>query len=324
MIRTTIVTAAGLALTAVLAAAPANAAARDRVFVAPYGNDSNPCTFGSPCKTFQNALSVVAAGGEITAIDSAGFGPVTINKAITITSPNGVEAGIAAAVGLDAIDVQAGSSDVVVLSGLTLEGAQTGAIGINFTSGGELEVVNCFIRNLPRLRHQPVQARKPEMTFLMSNSTVSDVSASGQSAVNLYAAGGSIVAALDHVTINNNWYGVTTFANGASMEVQISDSHIDNNANAGVSVAGSSISMVTYMSSVILTNVTLNQSNTGIQMNSNSTVWLSHVTQAVVPGFTSIAGVFIGDPGTDTLYSDGTNHIMGGISGGTSTAWTLQ
>src|SRR6202167_738463 len=85
-----------------LFAMPAKAAARDRVFVASYGNDANPCTFGSPCKTFQNALGVVAPGGEITAIDSAGFGPVTINKAITITSPNGVEAGIAAAAGLDA------------------------------------------------------------------------------------------------------------------------------------------------------------------------------------------------------------------------------
>ena len=72
-----------------LATAPAHAAARDRVFVASYGNDANPCTFGSPCKTFQQAVSVVAAGGEVTAIDSAGFGPISITKAVTITSPAG-------------------------------------------------------------------------------------------------------------------------------------------------------------------------------------------------------------------------------------------
>jgi len=41
------------------------------VFVASYGNDANPCTFGSPCKTFQQAVNVVDAGGEVTAIDSA-------------------------------------------------------------------------------------------------------------------------------------------------------------------------------------------------------------------------------------------------------------
>src|SRR6202167_1642307 len=69
-------------------------AQRDRVFVASYGSDSNPCTFGSPCKTFQNAVNVVAVGGEVTAIDSAGFGPISISHAVTITSPNGVEAGI--------------------------------------------------------------------------------------------------------------------------------------------------------------------------------------------------------------------------------------
>jgi len=34
------------------------------------------------------------AGGEVTAIDSAGFGPINITKAVTITSPDGVEAGV--------------------------------------------------------------------------------------------------------------------------------------------------------------------------------------------------------------------------------------
>ena len=41
----------------------APAQARARVFVASYGNDSNPCTFGSPCKTFQQAVNVVDPNG---------------------------------------------------------------------------------------------------------------------------------------------------------------------------------------------------------------------------------------------------------------------
>src|SRR5215471_18062583 len=89
-----------------LATAPAHA--RARTFVASYGNDSNPCTFGSPCKTFQVAVNAVDAGGEVTAIDSAGFGPISISKAVTITSPDGVEAGIVANAGADAIDINAG------------------------------------------------------------------------------------------------------------------------------------------------------------------------------------------------------------------------
>ena len=95
---------------------------RARVFVASYGNDSNPCTFGSPCRNFQQAVNVVDPGGEVTAIDSAGFGPINITKAVTITSPAGVEAGIAApASSSAAIGINAGTSDIINLSGLRRE-----------------------------------------------------------------------------------------------------------------------------------------------------------------------------------------------------------
>ena len=50
------------ALACLLASAPAHA--RARTFVASYGNDANPCTFGSPCKTFQVAVNTVDAGGD--------------------------------------------------------------------------------------------------------------------------------------------------------------------------------------------------------------------------------------------------------------------
>src|SRR5215472_11058204 len=109
------------ALACSLASAPAHA--RARVFVASYGNDANPCSFGSPCRNFQQAVNVVDPGGEVTAIDSAGFGPINITKAVTITSPAGVEAGIVPNPGDDAIHINAGPNDTVVLSGLTLNGA---------------------------------------------------------------------------------------------------------------------------------------------------------------------------------------------------------
>src|SRR5579862_291210 len=72
-----------------LLAVPAQAQ-RARVFVASFGSDSNPCSFTQPCRTFQVAVGAVLPGGEVTAIDSAGFGAVTINKAVTISSPLGV------------------------------------------------------------------------------------------------------------------------------------------------------------------------------------------------------------------------------------------
>src|SRR6516225_1822563 len=114
-----------LATTLACTLASTAAHARARVFVASYGNDANTCTFGSPCKTFQVAINAVDPGGEVTAIDSAGFGPLFIIKAVTITSPPGVEAGIVPAAGNDAIIINAQSTDKVVLRGLTLDGANS-------------------------------------------------------------------------------------------------------------------------------------------------------------------------------------------------------
>src|SRR5215471_12490618 len=121
-------------------------AQRARVFVASYGNDANPCTFTSPCRTFQQAINVVTTGGEVTAIDSAGFGPINITKAVTITSPDGVEAGIVPTSGGNAITIGAGTNDAVVLRGLTLNGGGVGFNGILFNSGGRLTVTNCTLQ----------------------------------------------------------------------------------------------------------------------------------------------------------------------------------
>src|SRR6516165_7290011 len=61
-----------------------NPAQAQRVFVSATGLDTNPCTFASPCRSFQHAHDVAAANGEIDVLDPAGYGPVTITKAISI------------------------------------------------------------------------------------------------------------------------------------------------------------------------------------------------------------------------------------------------
>jgi hypothetical protein len=61
-----------------------------RTYVSGMGSDSNPCTAVSPCKTFAAALALTTAGGEIYVLNSANYGAVNINKAITITSEGAV------------------------------------------------------------------------------------------------------------------------------------------------------------------------------------------------------------------------------------------
>jgi hypothetical protein len=72
----------GVALLA-LSLTPSPAQAQpSRAFVAAQGSDSNPCSFTLPCRSFQQAHNTVAAGGEIDVLDPAGYGALTISKAI--------------------------------------------------------------------------------------------------------------------------------------------------------------------------------------------------------------------------------------------------
>ena len=109
------------------------------------GDDANPCSRTAPCKTFAGAISKTAAGGEINVLDPGGFGGVTITKAITITA-EGFEAGVLVA-GTNAIVVNAGANDVVVLRGLDIDGTGTGLNGIRFLAGKALHVENVTINN---------------------------------------------------------------------------------------------------------------------------------------------------------------------------------
>src|SRR5215467_4594521 len=64
-----------------------------RTFLSATGSDGNPCSRAAPCRTLAQAISQTNAGGEVVILDSAGYGPVTIPKSITVTAPAGVYAG---------------------------------------------------------------------------------------------------------------------------------------------------------------------------------------------------------------------------------------
>lgn len=65
-----------------------------RSFVASYGNDANPCSVTLPCRSFNAALAQTVAGGEVIALDSAGYGTMTITQSASVIAPAGVYAGI--------------------------------------------------------------------------------------------------------------------------------------------------------------------------------------------------------------------------------------
>ena len=117
--------------------------AQQRVFVSGTGDDSNPCTRTSPCRNFQRGHDAVAPGGEVVALDSAGYGQVTITKSVTITG-EGVMAGITAASGTNGISI-ATAGITVNLRSLSIQGNGTGDHGINATDFTVLHLEKCIV-----------------------------------------------------------------------------------------------------------------------------------------------------------------------------------
>src|SRR5215472_1871164 len=143
---------------ALLAVAGQAQAQANRTFVSGHGSDGSPCSLSAPCRSFAQAIQVTNAGGEITILDPAGYGPVTITKTISIINDGVGEAGVTTASAVDAITINIGASDVVNLRGLTLVGGGVGNFGIKFTNLGALNIQNCVIRGftIDGIEFQPV------------------------------------------------------------------------------------------------------------------------------------------------------------------------
>jgi hypothetical protein len=218
-----------------LLAIPANAQAT-RTWVSGVGDDVNPCSRTAPCKTFAGAISKTASPGEINCLDPAGFGAVTITKAISIIC-DGVSNGGVLVAGTDGIDVNLSSAGQVVLSGFDFEGLSPGS-GPGINGVGMLGQGKLIIRN----------------------STIRDF---GNYGVNVQGAASARVVVINTLITNCAGGGIyVQGASGASNNVLVENSILDNNANFAVSVSGAS---TIYLMNSILTG------GTGI-VNSGGTV----------------------------------------------------
>jgi hypothetical protein len=125
-----------------------SAYAAQRTFVSTTGNDANTasnCSTTAPCRGFTAALTVTDTGGEIIVLSSGGYGPVTINKSVSLIAPEGIYAGISVFTG-DGITI--GTAGVnVVLRGLTINGFAGADDGVHMHAGNNLVVQNCVISN---------------------------------------------------------------------------------------------------------------------------------------------------------------------------------
>jgi hypothetical protein len=269
--------------------------AQMRTFVSGLGSDSNPCTASSPCKTFNAALALTIAGGEIYVLNSANYGAVTINKAVTITS-EGAVAGVLATSGVG-ITINAGTSDVINLRGLDIDGGNTGSTGIQFSSGQSLNIQKSAVRGFASsgINFAPTGAS----TLFVSDSTVTNNRSNGILVTS--SGSGSVNGALSRVTASGN--GVGIFTNGANVNLALTDTVAGNN-NYGIGASASA---------VMVRNSTVSNNAIGIAADQSSIVRVGQSTvTANGTGWLSTNG--------GQVVSYGNNNVSGNSTDGAVTS----
>jgi hypothetical protein len=222
----------GTILLPVLCTVPAHAQAT-RTWVSGVGSDANACSRTAPCLTFAGAISKTAAGGEIDALDSGGFGAVTITKSITIDGGSGV-ASVMSSSATNGITVSAGATDIVTIRNVQFQGnlgngsspGTAGYNGILFDSAAMLNIDNCKIDGFS---NSGILASISANAILNVRNTVITNTAFG---LGLNSFGGALNGSIDHTTIqkiSRNGIGAA-----GSVYFTVTNSVIVNAAESGV------------------------------------------------------------------------------------------
>lgn len=296
----------------------------NRTFVSGHGSDSGPCTLTAPCRSFAQAITQTALGGEITVLDSAGYGPVTITQSVTITNPGGIEAGITAPGGNNAITITASSAANITLRGLTLLGGGAGANGIvvNSSAGGSLNIIGCFIKDFTA-SGIAIQPSAGTLTALISDTHTLNNGSKGINIAPTSAAG--VDFSITQVTANNNANGISLDASASNGRVNgvISASHVDDNSSNGITASGKSGFFNVY---VHIKDSYANRNNgNGISaVNTGTAVGVFSGTGIALDDIYALSnGVDIATGANSSIFTFG-NNAFGGTSGASPTSSSLR
>jgi len=265
-----------------------------RTWVSGVGDDANPCSRTAPCKTFAGAISKTAPAGEIDTLDPGGFGAVTITKSMTIDGESGL-AGVLVS-GTNGIVISAGSSDVIILRNLDINGIGSGLNGISILAAGDVRIENTKIYGFTQ---RGIVDQRTSGHLFVSNTVVSN---NAQTAILALSGGGSsLTVDLDHVQMHSNGVAGLAVTGGALAMV--------NNSWATSNVHG----FYADSASVINLNdcVAFGNSSSGVIALSGSAVRMfsTSVTNNT-NGLTSSGGGSIGSYGGNRIFanvvSDGT------------------
>ena len=243
-------------------ASPAEAQLSRTFVSATVGNDANNCDRPTPCRTFQAAHDKTNPDGEITVLDTGGYGAVTITKSISIVSEVG-EASVLVSGGATGIIVNAGAASYVNLRGLTIQGIGFGGgTGLVFNSGFTLTMTNCVVRN--HTGNGIIFQPSIDSHLSVSNTLVAD---NGVSGIWVHPSGNlpTIKATFNRVEAYNNSLDgilVDAFAESVFLLATVVDSVAAGNGKVGFAALGTN----TRTDLMVIRSVAVNNS-TGLLAN---------------------------------------------------------
>jgi hypothetical protein len=188
-----------------------------RTWVSGVGDDVNPCSRTAPCKTFAGAISKTAEGGEIDALDPAGYGTLTITKSITIDGGTG--SGWASVLnsstnGFNVHVTTHPSTATVILRNITVNGVKQcvtagcqGLKAIRWTAGNALHIENCFLENQATVGLEVVLAAAGQLYVQNTNFTNTTAGLTATTTV------GALTGQIVHCHFQHETDGINTTSN---------------------------------------------------------------------------------------------------------------
>jgi hypothetical protein len=220
-----------------------------RTWVSGVGDDANPCSRTAPCKTWAGAISKTAACGEIDALDPGGFGAVTITKSITLDG-TGTFASILASL-VNGIVINAASTDVVTIRGISINGFCNGINGINILQAKTVNVEDCVIFRFNTGNGITVNETN-DLALNVRNTVIRD---NTLDAINTVTSGAAnkVTVTLDNVRLSGSGNGLHA---RSGSRVFAHNSVFSNNTTNGIFVdaAGANFATVRVWTSVISVN----------------------------------------------------------------------
>ncbi len=286
-----------------------------RTWVSGLGDDANDCSRATPCRSFSGAHGKTTAGGQISCVDPINNTTTTaISKSITIDC-----GGFPAAV--PGITVN-GADIIVIIRNLTIAGASTGLVGINFVNGTDLYVHNVVIKDFNSgaaqgIRFAPTAGALSRLFVSDSLITNNGLGANGGGIVVEPTGSVSARVVLDRVRVEGNTTGILSLGGGsAPIIVQIRDSVAAGNSSHGMSA----VSTTGALSALVIdrTSATL---NLGDGIRAQGTGALVHVGTSTVIG--NVGGLIAVSGGSILSYQD--NKASGnGADGGPTGVLTMK